>query len=150
MGSPASCDNVSCQWVNRRQGMLGGKALQSRGKDSVSSESLSSVLDTEVSHHFDLGKLPPLSGFYSLLHGTKAVDLSGRPSGIVVRFAHSTSVAQGSLVWILGLGPTHCSSSHTVVAFHIEEPEWPRIRIYNYTLGHWGEKKKKRKIGNRY
>ena len=43
-----------------------------------------------------------------------------------------------------GHGPTPCSSSYAVVAFHIEEPEWLTIRIYNYVLGLWGEKKRGR------
>ena len=47
-----------------------------------------------------------------------------------------------------GCGPTRCSSSHTVVASHREELEWPTTRIYNHILGLWGEKKK-RNIGNR-
>ena len=39
-----------------------------------------------------------------------------------------------------GCGPTHHSSNHAVVAFHIEELEWPTTRIYNYVQGLWGEK----------
>ena len=46
-----------------------------------------------------------------------------------------------------GRGPTHCSSSHAVVASHIEKLEGPTTRIYNYVLGLW-EEKKKRKIDN--
>ena len=39
---------------------------------------------------------------------------------------------------------THCLSSHAVVASHIEELEWPTIRIYNYVLElREGEKKRR-------
>ena len=48
-----------------------------------------------------------------------------------------------------GHRPMHCSSSHTVVASHIEELEGLTTRIYNYILGQAEKKKKKRKIGNR-
>ena len=42
------------------------------------------------------------------------------------------------------------SSGHAEAASHIEEREGPTTRIYNYVLGGFGEKKKKkRKIGNR-
>ena len=39
----------------------------------------------------------------------------------------------------------HCSSGHAVAAFHIEL-ERPTTRIYNYVLGLWGEKKKRREL----
>ena len=42
-----------------------------------------------------------------------------------------------------GRGPTQCSSSHAVVASHIEELEGFTTRIYNHVLGLWGEKKRK-------
>ena len=45
-------------------------------------------------------------------------------------------------------GPTYRSLGHAVVASHIEELERLTTRIYNYVLGLWG-RKKKRKIGNR-
>ena len=32
----------------------------------------------------------------------KSINYGGQPSGTAVKFARSTSVAQGSLVWILG------------------------------------------------
>ena len=48
-----------------------------------------------------------------------------------------------------GRRPTHCSANHAVTASHIEELERLTITIYNYVLGLWGQKKKKRKIGNR-
>ena len=48
-----------------------------------------------------------------------------------------------------GHGPTHCSSGHVVAASHIEEVQGVTTRIYNYVLGLWGEKKEKRKFGNR-
>ena len=35
------------------------------------------------------------------------------------------------------------------VACHIAEPKGPTTSIYNYVLGCLGEKKKKKKIGNR-
>ena len=48
----------------------------------------------------------------------------------------------------------HCSSSHAVVASRMPQLEGPTTRIYNYVLGGFGEekkeKKKDRKIGNRY
>ena len=45
-------------------------------------------------------------------------------------------------------GPTHHSSRHAMVASHREELEGLTTRTYNYVLGLWGGKKK-RKIGNR-
>ena len=76
----------------------------------------------------------------------------GRPSGIVVKFACSTSVAQGSLV--RNLVQTHtllikpCCGD--VPYRRLEAREGLTTRICNYVLGLWGEnKKKKRKIGNR-
>ena len=41
-----------------------------------------------------------------------------------------------------GHRPTCRSSSHAVVASHIEELEGLTTRIYNYVSGFWGEKKK--------
>ena len=48
--------------------------------------------------------------------------------------------------------PHHLSvGSHVLAAAHMEEPEGLTTRIYNYILGLWGGKKrrKKREIGNR-
>ena len=42
-----------------------------------------------------------------------------------------------------GHRPTHHSSSHAVVASHVEELEEPTTRKYNYALGLWGGKKTK-------
>ena len=47
-----------------------------------------------------------------------------------------------------GRRPTYCSSGHAEVASHMAEQEGLTTRIYNYALGLWGGKKK-RKIGNR-
>ena len=45
-------------------------------------------------------------------------------------------------VQFLGMEPHHSSvGSHAVVVAHIEELEGLTIRIYNYVLGLWGEKK---------
>ena len=43
-----------------------------------------------------------------------------------------------------GPGPLHHSSSHAVVASHIEELEGPTTRIHSYVLRLWGEKKRGR------
>ena len=39
----------------------------------------------------------------------------------------------------------HCSSSHAEAASHMPQLEGPATKIYNYELGNFGEKKKKRK-----
>ena len=39
----------------------------------------------------------------------------------------------------------HLSSSHAEEASHIAQPEGPTTRIYNYVLGGFREKKKKKK-----
>ena len=41
----------------------------------------------------------------------------------------------------------HCSSSHVEVASHVAQPEVPTTRIYNYVLGVWGRRKRKKKLG---
>ena len=69
------------------------------------------------------------------------------PSGIVVRFRCSALVARIRQS-DPGCGPMHHSSSHAVVASHIEELEGLTTRRYNYVLGLQGGGKK-RKIGNR-
>ena len=46
-----------------------------------------------------------------------------------------------------GHGPMPCSSSHAGAVSHIQELERPMTRISSYTLGLWGGKKKKTKIG---
>ena len=60
----------------------------------------------------------------------------------MVTLVHSTLVAQGSPVWILGVDI--CSSSDAVAASHTEDLEGHITRIYNYVLWLWGEKKQKR------
>ena len=72
----------------------------------------------------------------------------GLPSSVAVKFTHDASVAQGSQVQMLG-AELHTTCQAVVwQASHIEELEVLTTRIYNYVLGLWGEKKK-RKIGNR-
>ena len=39
----------------------------------------------------------------------------------------------------------HRLSGHAEAASHTAQPEWPTTRIYNYVLGGFREKKKKRK-----
>ena len=67
----------------------------------------------------------------------------------MVKFACSTTVAPEFASLDPVHTPTQHSSSHAVVASHIEELEGLSTRIYNYVLGLWGEKRKKRNIGNR-
>ena len=50
-----------------------------------------------------------------------------------------------SPVWILGTDVAS-SSSHAEAASHIAELEEPTTRIYNYVLGDFGEKKKKKRL----
>ena len=62
---------------------------------------------------------PPLSAqllFLLIKIASHQNIMSGWPHGQVIKFSCSASVAQGSLVWILGADPTHRSSSHAVVA----------------------------------
>ena len=47
----------------------------------------------------------------------------------------------GSQAWM-----RHCSSGHTEAASHIPQPETLTTRIYNYVLGSFGEKKKKKEF----
>ena len=68
----------------------------------------------------------------------------GRPGGVAVKFTHSTSAAQGSRVRIPGV-PTHCSSSHAVVALHIQNGG----RLAQMLAQGQSSSSKKRKIGNR-
>ena len=51
----------------------------------------------------------------------------------------------GSWVWT-----RYCSSGHSEVASQMPQPEGPTTRIHNYVPGGFGEKKGKKKIGNRY
>ena len=67
----------------------------------------------------------------------------------MVGFTHFTLAVQGFDGLDPRCAPTHLSSSHAEMVSHIREPEGPTTRIYNYVLGGFGEKKKKRKIGNR-
>ena len=62
----------------------------------------------------------------------------------MVKFARSTSAAQGSPVWILGVDLALLIRPCCGGVPH-RELEGPTARIYNYVLGLWGEKKKKTK-----
>ena len=55
----------------------------------------------------------------------------------------STSPAQGFAGWDLGHRPS--SSGHAEAVFPMAQPEGPTTRIYNYVLGAFGEKKRKKK-----
>ena len=82
------------------------------------------------------GVFPPFVCFFQvyIIRG-----LAPWPSGYV-RMLHFSGLGfTGSAP---GRRPTHCSSSHAVVASHIAELEWFTTRIYNYVLRLWGEKKK--------
>ena len=55
-----------------------------------------------------------------------------------------------SLIRILGPGRRDGSVPHAEAMSHTAQPEGPTSRIYNYILGGFGEKKKKKKnISNR-
>ena len=56
-------------------------------------------------------------------------------------FAGSDPTAHHGLTW-------HRSPGHAEAASHTAQPEALTTRIYNYVLGGFGEKKKKKKIGN--
>ena len=68
----------------------------------------------------------------------------GQPCGQVVKF-HALLGGPGFAGLDTGCGRTHRSSGHAVAASYIEELEWPTTRIYNYLLGLWWGKNKKRK-----
>ena len=84
------------------------------------------------------------SSYSSRMSDTENVNFPGPapwPSGLV------HTLCFGSLGFTSldpGCGPMHCSSSHAVVASHVEELEGPKTRIYNYVLGLWGEEKRKK------
>ena len=62
----------------------------------------------------------------------------------------SASAAQGLLVLMLGVDLCTAHQAMVSQAFHVEELEEPTTGIYNYALGLWGEKKKKKEEdGNR-
>ena len=70
-----------------------------------------------------------------------------QPSGVVVKFTHSTSVGgPGFTGSDLGCGPTYHSSSQAMAASYVEELEGHTARIYNYVLGLQGEKKKRGRL----
>ena len=69
--------------------------------------------------------------------------MRGRPGGVVVKVTHSASVAWG--LGIPGRRPTHRSSSHAVVASHIQN----RGRLAQMLAQGQSSSSKKRKIGNR-
>ena len=62
----------------------------------------------------------------------------------MVKFLRSTLAAQG----FAGLDSRHghgtAHQAHAEMASHIAESEGPTTRIYNYVLGGFGEKKKKK------
>ena len=77
-------------------------------------------------------------------------DTQGPPGGTVVKFTCSTSVAQGSLVWILGvdLGMDELmdySSSHALAASHVQN----RGRLVQMLAQRQSSSSKNRKIGKR-
>ena len=57
----------------------------------------------------------------------KEMRLGGRPGGVVVKFAHSASMARGSQVQIPGVGPhtTHQAMLWSCPTYKIEE-DWHR------------------------
>ena len=63
------------------------------------------------------------------------------PSGLVVKFRHLASAAQGLPVQILGVDLEPLISYAEAVS-HIEELEWFTIRIYSCVLGLREEEKK--------
>ena len=68
----------------------------------------------------------------------------------MVRFALSPLAAQGFTSSDPGRGHGTAHQAHAEAASHMAQPEEPTTRIYNYVLGGFGEKPKKRKkIGNR-
>ena len=38
----------------------------------------------------------------------------------------------------------HCSRGHAEAEYHMPQPEGPTARLYNYVLGHFEEKQKKK------
>ena len=62
----------------------------------------------------------------------------------MVKLACSPLVVQGFTGSDPGLQTWHRSSSHAEAVSHIAELEVPTPRIYNYVLGGFGEKKKKK------
>ena len=67
--------------------------------------------------------------------------LRGRPRGRVVKFVHSASAGPGFRSWAW---TWHRSSGHDEAASHIAQLEALTTRIYNYILGGFGEKNKKK------
>ena len=62
----------------------------------------------------------------------------------MVKFVRSAPVAQVSPVWILGVDMA-LSLGYTEAASHMPQLEGPTTKIYNYVLGGFGDKKKKKK-----
>ena len=62
----------------------------------------------------------------------------------MVRFVHSGSAAQGFSGSDPGGARSTAQSGRVEVMSHITQPEGPTTRIYNYVLGDFGEKKKKK------
>ena len=67
----------------------------------------------------------------------------GSAHGWVVKFVHSTSVAQGFTS--SDPGHRHGSSSWAEMASHTAQPEGPATRTYGYVVGAFREKKKRKK-----
>lgn len=77
--SSAPCEDVRRQWLHRQQGILPGKALQSRGGNcGRSSAGLGPALDPDLTNNnLELSKLPPLFGLYFLFCRTTTLDSMG-------------------------------------------------------------------------
>ena len=70
----------------------------------------------------------------------------------MLKFVGSVSVGQRFISSDPGHGPSSTHLSHAEAGSHVAQPEGPTARIYNYVLGSFvGKKKKKnkKKIGNR-
>ena len=69
-----------------------------------------------------------------------------RPCGQVVEFARSTSAAQGFTGSDPGRG--HGTAHRAMLRWHPTCHNWkdPQLKVYNYVLGSFGEKKKKRRL----
>ena len=77
---------------------------------------------------------------------TIRLSAEGRPRGLVVK---CTCPATGGPGLDPGHAPMHHFSGHAEAASHIQQLEGCATMTYNYLLGFWGEKgKKRRKIGN--
>ena len=73
---------------------------------------------------------------------TNATRVGPWPSGEVFTLCFG---GPGFLRFASWVRKWHCSSSHAEAVSHIVQPEGHTTRIYNYVLGGFGEKKKKKK-----